>query len=373
MTIRDFSKLTSKAALAAALLLGAASESDAQSCACDCNGDGTVTIAELIRAVNISLGAQPIDNCLSADGNNSGTVAINELIRCVNASLGGCPDPVETPTFTSTRTPTNTPTPTATIGADCGNGITDAGEECDDGTHCVSGDSGTLGDSCTTNDECSSETAEGSCERRSGDGCQENCMLPACGDGFVDNQPGTCAGDTCEGPNSFAGMSCEGDPDCSGETCDDGNNEEGATDSCPGNCRIATCVPSGNTLTVNVDMDATPDDLIITGLQLFVRYPEDRVRIPGSSNAPSVQDRVDSATFPSITLNDRDYGLVMVLFDPSFFGAEEGNVATIEFDLCEGAPAPTSGAFSCSVDTASDDTIPVPMDVTSQVSCSLGF
>lgn len=369
MTIRVLGKKSIKAAIAGALVLGFATSGLAQPCPCDCNSDGTVSIAELIRSVSISLGTQPISNCSSADGNGSGTVAINELIRCVNASLGGCPNPVETPTFTPTRTPTGTATPTATISADCGNGVTDGGEECDDGLHCVSGDAGTLGDPCTTNDECSSETATGSCERRSGDGCQENCKLPACGDGFVDNQPGTCAADTCEGPNPFAGMSCEDDGDCSGETCDDGNTTEGADEGCPGNCRIETCVPSGNTLTVDINMDTTPNDLIVTSLELFVRYPEGRVRIPGSTNEASVRERVESV-FPSVTLNDRDYGLVMVLLDPSLFGAEEGNVATIEFDICSDAPAATPTAFSCAVNAASDEGL---LDITSQVSCSIGF
>lgn len=60
------------------------------SCVGDCNGDGAVSIAELIRAVNISLGQAPIGNCSAADRNGDGSVSIAELIAAVNSSLEGC-------------------------------------------------------------------------------------------------------------------------------------------------------------------------------------------------------------------------------------------------------------------------------------------
>ena len=59
-------------------------------CAGDCDGDGMVSIAELILAVNIAFGARPIGDCLSADANGDGQVAINELIAAVNNALNGC-------------------------------------------------------------------------------------------------------------------------------------------------------------------------------------------------------------------------------------------------------------------------------------------
>ncbi len=61
-----------------------------QPCAGDCDGDGRVTINELIRAVNIALGQQPVDACPAADLDGNGRVAINELIAAVNDSLGRC-------------------------------------------------------------------------------------------------------------------------------------------------------------------------------------------------------------------------------------------------------------------------------------------
>jgi hypothetical protein len=60
-------------------------------CPGDCNGDGQVTINELITGVNIALGSTPVSNCPSFDVNHDGSVVINELISAVNAALNGCP------------------------------------------------------------------------------------------------------------------------------------------------------------------------------------------------------------------------------------------------------------------------------------------
>ncbi len=60
-------------------------------CPGDCDGDGTVTIAELIRAVNIALGSLPLSACPAADVAGDGQVSISDLISAVNASLDGCP------------------------------------------------------------------------------------------------------------------------------------------------------------------------------------------------------------------------------------------------------------------------------------------
>ncbi len=59
-------------------------------CPGDCDGDGTVSISELVRAVNIALGSAAVETCLAADTNSDGQVSINELIQGVNAALDGC-------------------------------------------------------------------------------------------------------------------------------------------------------------------------------------------------------------------------------------------------------------------------------------------
>ncbi len=61
------------------------------SCPGDCDGNGTVSIAELIRAVNIALENDDVANCRAADSNGDGRVTINELIQAVNSALQQCP------------------------------------------------------------------------------------------------------------------------------------------------------------------------------------------------------------------------------------------------------------------------------------------
>jgi hypothetical protein len=60
-------------------------------CTGDCDGSGTVSIGELILAVNISSGTTPVSACAAADRNHNGTVTIDELIAAVNDALSGCP------------------------------------------------------------------------------------------------------------------------------------------------------------------------------------------------------------------------------------------------------------------------------------------
>jgi hypothetical protein len=62
----------------------------APSCTGDCNGDGEVTINELISGVNIALGSAPLSQCPAFDPSGDGSVAINELIAAVGAALEGC-------------------------------------------------------------------------------------------------------------------------------------------------------------------------------------------------------------------------------------------------------------------------------------------
>jgi streptogramin lyase len=60
-------------------------------CIGDCDGDDTVTISELISAVNIALGNTPIEACMNADAGRDGEVRINDLIIAVTSALQGCP------------------------------------------------------------------------------------------------------------------------------------------------------------------------------------------------------------------------------------------------------------------------------------------
>jgi len=112
-------------------------------CIGDCDGNGIVTVNEILLMVNIALGNLPASACTAGDANHDGTITINEILAAVNSALNGCPCgfigprmcggacPTSTdvcqplpddsacvcrplPTGTSTTTPTSTATPIAT-------------------------------------------------------------------------------------------------------------------------------------------------------------------------------------------------------------------------------------------------------------------
>lgn len=98
-------------------------------CAGDCDGDGAVSINELILGVSIALGQAALHDCPVFDSDGSDSISIGELIAAVNAALAGCPRsptptatrvaiPTRTATATHTRTPASTRTRTA--GMSCG-------------------------------------------------------------------------------------------------------------------------------------------------------------------------------------------------------------------------------------------------------------
>ena len=96
--------------IAAAHLAAVPISAGAQSCPGDCNGNHVVAIDELIRGVRIALGELELSACPPFDTNSSESVSISELVSAVNAALRGCPV-----THTPTDTPTSTITPTATV------------------------------------------------------------------------------------------------------------------------------------------------------------------------------------------------------------------------------------------------------------------
>ncbi|MEO8605897.1 MAG: hypothetical protein ABI629_25225 [bacterium] len=90
----------------------------AAGCPGDCNGDGVVTIDEIISGVAIALGTKPTSVCAAFDRDADGSISINELLAAVNALLSGCPGitpSVPTPSRTATTSASSTPgAPTAT-------------------------------------------------------------------------------------------------------------------------------------------------------------------------------------------------------------------------------------------------------------------
>lgn len=96
----------------------------AATCAGDCDEDGQVSVAEVIRAGGIALGQRPLVACGQADRDDDGVVTIDELVSAVRAATEGCPlpptatpsrtaSPSATPSSTRTSTPSRTPMATA--------------------------------------------------------------------------------------------------------------------------------------------------------------------------------------------------------------------------------------------------------------------
>lgn len=85
-------------AAAAMYLLGAPAA--AQACPGDCDGDGVVSVNELVMMVTMALGMRDMEACPSADANGDGEVTIAELVAATRNALDGCPPDVPTPTPT---------------------------------------------------------------------------------------------------------------------------------------------------------------------------------------------------------------------------------------------------------------------------------
>jgi hypothetical protein len=59
-------------------------------CPGDCDGNRRVDVAELVRGVQITLGTDDLTTCPVADSNGDASVAVDDLVRAINAALGGC-------------------------------------------------------------------------------------------------------------------------------------------------------------------------------------------------------------------------------------------------------------------------------------------
>jgi hypothetical protein len=212
----------------------------------------------------------------------------------------------------------------------CGNGReNEAGKTCDKGL-----------DNCpTTGLPCSS-------------GCTADCR-----------QVGECTGSKaqcltsadCSG--SPAGQTCCGNKITeSGETCDDGPTNGGPADACPASCHVDPCVPVAGTLSASVQYTG-PAGVIISGLGLFVDYPEGKVTSPAVAGGFNV-----SQTDTQVGWGFNDEALKLGGLPKTFLHV------TFQ-QLCQGAAPATASDFTCTVNDASDDggnVVPA-----SQVTCAV--
>ncbi len=258
----------------------------------------------------------------------------------------------------------------------CGNGHLDAGEQCDDGN---------------TIDT---------------DACTAVCQSARCGDGAI--QTGV---EVCDGTNigfarcSLLGYSMGEDdfPDCL-STCDgydlsscgaqftptpviptatvtvtptttptatptptlkegscgNGLLEPGETcSSCPADCEVAVCTPSGETFTFNVALASAraPIDAAVE-----LAYKSSVISIPGSGSDVTVRQRVRFAPPPPTTflVNDLDYAVNISSARSAGLPTAPAPFATARFDGCGGEPAPTVDDLSCIVVRCADAAGAIP-------------
>lgn len=74
-------------------------------CAGDCDGNGRVTVDELVKGVNIALETGELSTCVAGDRDGNGRVTVDELVAAVTGLLAGCPvEPVFPANYRSTYT-----------------------------------------------------------------------------------------------------------------------------------------------------------------------------------------------------------------------------------------------------------------------------
>jgi len=135
---------------------------------------------------------------------------------------------------------------------ECGNGVVDPNEQCDDGVY----NSDTKANECRTdctNYRCgdgvidfTEECDNGAANANTPNACRPSCTHPTCGDGVVDTQ----WGENCDDANTVSGDGCDAQchSECGdgkvgpGEECDNGDaNSDVVPDACRSDCTRPTC------------------------------------------------------------------------------------------------------------------------------------
>lgn len=77
--------------LLAVLVLSTAPAAARRVCTGDCGGDANVTVDEILKGVDVALGASATTTCNAFDPGSDGAVDVSELVAGVNHALLGCP------------------------------------------------------------------------------------------------------------------------------------------------------------------------------------------------------------------------------------------------------------------------------------------
>ncbi|MEZ4366406.1 MAG: DUF4215 domain-containing protein [Kofleriaceae bacterium] len=136
----------------------------------------------------------------------------------------------------------------------CGDGLLDGGEVCDDGNN-VDGDGCTR--DCRSTEVCPNGVRDAGeqCDDGNdvgGDGCNPGCLLPRCGDGYLD----LAAGEVCDDGNITSGDGCAANCQ-SDESCGNGIRDLARGEEC--DCGVDPLALPGGCPMVNDGTGAEPD------------------------------------------------------------------------------------------------------------------
>lgn len=65
----------------------------APSCSGDCNGDGVVSVAEVVALVDIALGHHAMQTCAAGDVGADDHITVHDLVSAITSALQGCAEP----------------------------------------------------------------------------------------------------------------------------------------------------------------------------------------------------------------------------------------------------------------------------------------
>ena len=155
-----------------------------------------------------------------------------------------------------------------------------------------------------------------------------------------------------------AGMPMSGQANTSGRTSAGGNKLLDADETCANcaaDCTVQPCRPGQQHAVFAVDFAPPPAPDVSTAV-LRIGYRSDRLSLPGQGSERSVQSRLKAPEHDVMAFNDLDYALRIVAAGAK--AIPNGQLLTIEFDRCEGAPAPTVADLSCMVEGCAGSTGP---------------
>ncbi|HVO27132.1 MAG TPA: hypothetical protein VMW56_26270 [Candidatus Margulisiibacteriota bacterium] len=308
-------------------------------CVGDCNGNGVVqpgelntSVARILNCQSRSTGpcgtTQPPD-CANADKDGNGIINAGEFNNAIFNVLYGCP-PTETatplPSMTDTPLPTLTPTLIVTA---------------------VTAPTATATPTTTPTLELMTATAT-------------STLTPT----------------PTATPQATATASATATPAATPTTrpavCNNGVLEDGETCAkCPTDCKVKSCTPTSTVATFSVAF-APPLGENPTSVTALVGYRSSVVSIPGKgtgscqggskdgkacssgADCPSGQcvlpkSRVKNTPPASfVAVNDLDYALRVVVTRSNPIAP--GRIFSVDFDTCQGAPAPTLADLACSID-----------------------